>query len=175
MSNMHTKKIIKSALFAALTFCATFVIKIPTLTGGYVHIGDALVLLDGWILGPVYGGLSAAIGSMLCDLIGGYPQYLLPTFIIKGLMAVIGYCLYKVLLKKKMSLLGIILSGCIAAVFMALGYYFVEAIFLGYGFGGAAVSIIPNLMQGFFGTVCATVIFAIFRKNKTLSKYIFDK
>lgn len=173
MKNLHTKKIINSALFAALVFCATYVTKIPT-SMGYIHIGDCFILLGTWILGPVYGGLSAAIGSMLCDLIGGYPQYLLPTFIIKGLMAVIGYYLYK-MLKKKMSHLSIIISGCIAAVFMAFGYYFVEAIFLGYGFGGAAVSIIPNLMQGFFGTVCATIIFGIFRKNKTLSKYISDK
>ena len=74
-----------------------------------------------------------------------------------------------------MSILSIVISGCIAALFMAFGYYVVEAVFLGYGFAGAAVSIVPNIMQGFFGTFCESVIFGIFRKNKILNKYISDK
>ena len=99
--NKKLKKIIISALFAALTFCATFVVKIPTPTGGYVHLGDSIVLLSGWLLGPVFGTLAAALGSALSDLLGGYPTYILPTFIIKGLMALIenllGYLAYRIL------------------------------------------------------------------------------
>ena len=65
---MKTKKIIITALFAALTCVATMIVKIPTPTMGYIHPGDAIVLLSGFILGPVYGGLAAGIGSAFSDL-----------------------------------------------------------------------------------------------------------
>ena len=52
----QTKKIILAALFAALTCAATMSIRIPTPgTGGYIHPGDAIVILSGVILGPAYG------------------------------------------------------------------------------------------------------------------------
>ena len=57
----QTKKIILAALFAALTCAATMSIQIPTPgTGGYIHPGDAIVILSGVILGPAYGFLAAA-------------------------------------------------------------------------------------------------------------------
>ena len=46
------KKYVMTALFAALTCAATMAIRIPTPgTGGYIHPGDALVILSGVILG----------------------------------------------------------------------------------------------------------------------------
>ena len=52
--NHSTKKIILAALFAALACVATMSIRIPTIgTGGYIHPGDAIVILCGVILGPV--------------------------------------------------------------------------------------------------------------------------
>ncbi len=39
-------------LLAAFTCIATMIIKIPTPTFGYIHLGDGLVLLCGIILGP---------------------------------------------------------------------------------------------------------------------------
>ena len=69
--NMKTKKLIFAALFAALTCVATMIIKVPTPTMGYIHPGDSIVLLSGFLLGPLYGGLAAGIGSMFSDLFGG--------------------------------------------------------------------------------------------------------
>ena len=41
-----TKKLVLSALFAALACVATMSIRIPTPgTGGYIHPGDAIVIL----------------------------------------------------------------------------------------------------------------------------------
>ena len=71
MSDKKIKSMVMAAVMAALTYVATTVIKIPAPTGGYVHIGDGLVLLCGWILGPWWGGAAAGIGSMLVDLLGG--------------------------------------------------------------------------------------------------------
>ena len=90
---MKNKKLLYSlyaSLFAALVFVATMIIKIPTLTGGYMNIGDGMVLLCGFILGPIWGALAAGIGSMLADLVG-YPIYAVATFLIKALMAFAAY------------------------------------------------------------------------------------
>lgn len=58
MTNEKLRKIIMSALFAALACVATMIIKIPTPgTSGYIHPGDAIVILSGAILGPVWGYL----------------------------------------------------------------------------------------------------------------------
>ncbi len=76
-----TKKLVLAALMCALTCVATMVIRIPTPTMGYIHPGDALVLLCAFLLGPVPGALAAGIGSMLSDLFSGYLSYVPATFI----------------------------------------------------------------------------------------------
>ena len=69
--NSNLKKLVMAALFAALTCVATMSIRIPTPgTNGYIHPGDALVILSGVILGPGWGLLSAGIGSAMADLLG---------------------------------------------------------------------------------------------------------
>lgn len=166
-----TKKTVMAAMFAALTFCATFVLKIPTPTGGYVNLGDSFVLTSGWILGPVYGTLAAAIGSMLSDLAGGYASYILPTFIIKGLMAFAAWGIYR-LLGAKIKLAGRITAAVICELIMVFGYYFVEATFLSYGFGGAAVGIPANLIQGLFGVVTSVIITEILTRNTYIKKWL---
>ena len=46
--NSNLKKIVMTALFAALSCVATMSIHIPTPgTGGYIHPGDAVVILSG--------------------------------------------------------------------------------------------------------------------------------
>lgn len=53
--NNNLKKLILAALFAALSCVATMSIRIPTPgTGGYIHPGDAIVILSGVIL-DLYG------------------------------------------------------------------------------------------------------------------------
>ena len=76
------------ALFAALACVATMSIRIPTPgTGGYIHPGDAVVILCGIFLGPAEAFLAAGIGSCMADLLGGYFIYVPITFVIKGLVA----------------------------------------------------------------------------------------
>ena len=68
-------RLVYTALFTALTTVATLVIQVPSPMSGYVNLGDAMVLLSAWILGPVYGTAAAGIGSMLADLLSGYAYY----------------------------------------------------------------------------------------------------
>ena len=61
-TNSKLKKIVLTALFAALSCVATMSIKLPTPgTGGYIHPGDAMVILSGVVLGPWWGLLAAKI------------------------------------------------------------------------------------------------------------------
>ena len=61
MSDKKIRFMVTAAVMAALTYVATTVVRIPAPTGGYVHMGDGLVLLCGWILGPWWGGAAAGI------------------------------------------------------------------------------------------------------------------
>ncbi len=169
----HTRKLVLAALFAALTFCATFVIKIPTVTGGYVNLGDSFVLTSAWVLGPVWGTAAAAIGSALSDLLGGYPIYILPTFIIKGLMALAAYGIFKLINIKK-TYISRVIGAIVAEIIMVGGYYLCEATFLGYGFGGALASVPANAVQAVFGIVSGVVITEILTNIKATKRF-FDK
>ena len=94
--NSNLKKIVMTALFAALACVATMSIRIPTPgTGGYIHPGDAIVILSGVVLGPSYGLLAAGIGSAMSDLLGGYFVYVPITFVIKGLIALFSGLVYQ--------------------------------------------------------------------------------
>ena len=83
-STVTLKKLVMAALFAALACVATMSIKIPTPgTSGYIHPGDAIVILAGVVLGPAWGFLAGGIGSAMADLLGGYFVYVPITFVIK--------------------------------------------------------------------------------------------
>ncbi|MBE6665945.1 MAG: ECF transporter S component [Ruminococcaceae bacterium] len=170
---MKNRKLLYSlyaSLFAALVFVATMIIKIPTLTGGYMNIGDGMVLLCGFILGPVWGALAAGIGSMLADLVG-YPIYAIATFLIKALMAVVAYFLAKFLktIFKKRRFIAYTIAGFAAELIMIGGYFVFEAVFMSYGLG-AVVSVLPNVLQGVVGIAVGVVLMAIFDKTKLIEK-----
>ena len=93
MNNKAVNRIVLSALFAALAYVATSIIRIPTFTG-YVNIGDTIVLLSAWLIGGVYGALAAGIGSALADLLASYTTYVPGTFIIKFLMALVAFVIF---------------------------------------------------------------------------------
>lgn len=52
MRDAKIKKLVLAALMAALTYVATSIVQIPSPMQGYVNLGDCIVLLSGWILGP---------------------------------------------------------------------------------------------------------------------------
>ena len=80
-----------AALFTAMTTVATLLIQIPTPTKGYVNLGDSIVNIAAWVLGPVYGAAAAGIGSALADIISGYVVYAPATLVIKAAMAAVSF------------------------------------------------------------------------------------
>lgn len=158
--NNNLKKLILAALFAALSCVATMSIRIPTPgTSGYLHPGDAIVILSGVILGPVWGFLAGGIGSALSDLIGGYFIYVPITFVIKGLVALAAGLLYQKVGKNQKSRYIAVILGGVADIILVAGGYFVCEFFI-YG-AGAAASIPANIIQGVGGLVISCILYPI--------------
>lgn len=163
---MKTKKITIAALLAALTCVATMIIKIPSPLHGYLNLGDCVVLLSGWILPPLYGFLAAGIGSLLADVFSGYAFYAPATFIIKGLMAIAAYFIFKLIKDRTGNLTARIISGISAELIMILGYFVFEGFM--YGFAPSLVNIPANAVQGAAGLIIGVILVKIFGKNKIL-------
>ena len=166
---MKTKRLVLSALFAALTFVATMVIQIKLTANGYVNIGDCMVVVSGVFLGPVYGALSAGIGSMLADIISGYFVYVPATFIIKAIMALVAFVVFKILSKRN-NIFAIAVASFVSELIMIFGYYFYEIIL--YGAKAAFVGMPGNLLQGGFGFLCSIVLYLAISKNKYIKNQI---
>lgn len=166
MNTKQLKKFITAALLAALTCFSTYIISFPSPTG-YIHPGDSLVILSGIILGPLYGGLSAGIGSMLADVLAGFPQYILPTLIIKALTAIICSYVYRALKRKFYS---IIVAGILAGIFVTLGYFTVE--YFMYGFAGALSGLPLNGVQNIFGIILSTMLYPLLLRVPQIKEII---
>ena len=158
--NTSLKKIVMAALFAALACAATMSIRIPTPgTGGDIHRGDAIVILSGVVLGPVWGLLAGGIGSALADLLGGYLTYVPITFVIKGLVALTAGLIYQKIGKtKKSRYTAVVLGGIVDIVFVAGGYFLSEAMMYGMA---AAASIPANIIQGISGLIISIVLYPV--------------
>lgn len=137
-----SRKLVLAALFAALNCMMTLIIQIPAPTG-YVNFGDCAGLLGAWVLGPVWGGGAAALGSMMADLLGGWAVYAPATFVIKFLSAALAACI----LHRLRGCKGMLLGALAAELLMAGGYFLYESVFLRLG-AGAVASIPFNLTQG---------------------------
>lgn len=75
-------------MMASVVFISNF-FSIPAFSSR-LHIANAVCLLSGMLFGGVYGGLAAAIGSALYDIVGGWGMAeAVITFINKGLMALV--------------------------------------------------------------------------------------
>ncbi|MBP0966456.1 MAG: ECF transporter S component [Oscillospiraceae bacterium] len=78
--------LVRAGMFAALTALLTAALHIPV-GSGYIHCGDAVIYLAAVSLPAPYAIGASAIGGMFADVLSGYPAYALPTFLIKGLLA----------------------------------------------------------------------------------------
>lgn len=157
-TRISAKTLAMGGLMAALVCVATSILKLPVpMTQGYIHLGDAFVLVSAAVLGPV-GVAAAAIGSMLADLLGGYFTYLIPTFIIKGLVAAVAFTGLRG--QKPFWLEWIVLI--VAEAVMVLGYFLAECLM--YGAAAAAGAVMPNVMQGLGGVVIGAVLIPVFRR-----------
>ncbi|MDY6314879.1 MAG: ECF transporter S component [Clostridia bacterium] len=154
---MKTKKLVTAALFAAIICAVTFFPKVPSVNG-YLHLGDAVILMAAFVMGPLYGAAAAAIGSALADIISGYVIFVPGTFMIKFLTAAVAALVLSGLKKTapKLGFVSYILAGIVGEALMVLGYFAYEAVI--YDVPGAAAGIVGNLCQAAAGIVVSTLI-----------------
>ncbi len=166
MKELNVKYLTTAGMIAALIFVLTMM-KVDNLAGGYIHLGDSLVFFAALLVGPLYGFLAAGIGSMLADIMVGYPQYAVATFLIKGIMTLITYYGYTFLKGKtnsnsKFGRFGkfgkIFFVSAIASTFMVSGYFILE-IFM-YDFWAALANVPLNALQGFASSLLSVVMLA---------------
>lgn len=161
------KRITKIAMMAAIIFVCTYSFKIPNpLTGGYSHLGDCAVFTGVMILGRKQGALAASVGAAISDLLSGAMLWILPTFVIKGIMAfVMGTVVEKLLPEKKWSwLAGAVLGGLCQIVC----YQLTKAVLLG---PAVALATIPNITaQTLAGIVLAAVVISVLQSSKVLCR-----
>lgn len=156
------KKLTYGAMFCALCFVATYIkVRIPA-GFGYVNLGDSIVLLCGWMLGPVYGFFSAAIGSALCDVVSEFVIYAPVTFLIKGAVATVAYFLFTLLNKKISSTVSRVVSGTVGEMIMVFGYFLFELVL--YGFAVSAVDAVFNAVQGFVGLIIGVALARVLQR-----------
>jgi len=149
---MNKLKVITNiAIFSALAFVATMIIRIPIpATQGYFNIGDGMIYAAALLFGPLVGGLAGGIGASLADAVG-YAIFVPGTFITKLVEGVIvGFVGYKIRPKigaitlwKTMSLffgvalgaatyhVGSIYMGVFGDAFLDQVFWAVIALFLG--------------------------------------------
>lgn len=91
MKKMTVREIARIGIMAAAVYVASAFLQIPIPTAidnTRLHMGNVMCLLSGMLLGPVWGGLAAGIGSMFFDLTN--PAYIASapfTFLFKFVMA----------------------------------------------------------------------------------------
>lgn len=144
------KDLASIGMASALVAVTTTFLKIPTpATGGYLNLGDVLVIFLGFRLGARNGALAAGIGSAIADLMGGYVVFAPVTFFAKGLEGGIagffGYQKTNLLPQLKGALAG----ACIMVLLYSLWNWMVL------GSVPALASVPGNVLQGATGIVGA--------------------
>ena len=94
MTNAKTRKLVFTAMFAVINYVAftygKITIPVTAGTSTAIHIANSVVVLSAWFLGPIYGGLSGAVGLSIADVFD--PRYITSapkTFLLKFLIGFI--------------------------------------------------------------------------------------
>lgn len=158
--------LVMTGLFAALGCVATMVLQVPSPTGGYMNLGDTVVILGAYLLGPVWGAVAGGVGPALADLLSGYPMYVPATLVIKAVMGVVAAVLYRALGKKGW---GVPVCAVAAEIPMVVGYWLFDG-FLAGSLAGSAAGIPSNLVQAAFGIAASTLLALALRKSSYVRK-----
>lgn len=144
------------AVIAMLTLFAS--VPLPAGTGGaYINAGDAAIYAAAYVLGPVGGAVTAALGSALADVLHGAMIYAPVTLVIKGLMGLIAGLLFKRLRHG---------APPVAGLVMPAGYFLFE--YLLYGRGTALFGLWTNAIQYVFGVVAGILLITALGKTRAV-------
>jgi uncharacterized membrane protein len=137
-------------VFAAAVAALTLFFRIPTLgSGGYLNLGDILVIFVGLRFGPIVGWGAGSIGSAAADLFGGYAAFVPVTFIVKGVEGLVP----GLIVRRGETGPRAAIAAAIAGLLMVAGYFAGESLMPGIGREAALAQIPGNALQGLAGAV----------------------
>lgn len=172
MKRFSAKKITIAALSIALVCISTAIIHIP-IPLGYMHLGNICILLCSYLFPWDIGLLAGGVGSALSDLLTGYPQWVLPTLIIKGIM---GYAGSKITHAGKtparMLSARTFIGALVSIVIMIAGYTIAGGIM--YGSVATGLAQVPGLTtEGIIGIIGFYILGFVMEKCH-VSKFISE-
>jgi len=158
-------KLVMTGLMIAMVFIATFIPKVP-IPGGYLNLGDGMVIFAGYMFGPLAGMISGAFGSALSDVAAGYFIWVPITFVVKGLEGLVAG-----LFVRKAEGVAITLSSFLTILIMPLGYFVGEWLILSIidktlGIASAITNLYFNGLQALACFVLASILIFALKKYK---------
>lgn len=156
-----------TAVFTALVAAATMVfsIYIPA-TRGYFNIGETMVYTTALLFGPSVGAIAGGVGSMIADLLLGFPHYAPGTLIIKaGEGAIVGYLgnrIYRLKAGANLKLSSTLMATAAAVLVGSIGAtYYAGPAEASIGFPSAGQTIISIEVPVVFWLLLAILIFIV--------------
>ena len=165
---MKTKQLTIAAVIIAVNIVLSYVVKLPTPTG-FVSLVETGIFIAAWHYDSKTGAFVGGLTGLLLDLLAGYPQWMIFSFIIHGLE---GWVLGQFAMDERIGkrVWGNFLGGLV----MVVGYWIAGA-FLTWLTGGAKMTMssaalasltdVPaNIMQVLVGFILALLLSVPFRK-----------
>jgi uncharacterized membrane protein len=150
-----------TALFsAALVLLATAVIRRPVpQTGGYLNVGDTMVMFTAMVFGPAIGAFAGGVGSAVADVVLGYSGWAPVTLLVKGLEGfVVGYAS-----RKLEGTSGMTVAAVLGGIVMVAGYFLFE--YHAFGFSPAYDELQGNIVQAVTGVIIGTGLANLVKKK----------
>jgi uncharacterized membrane protein len=158
-----TVNIALTGLMGALVLVGTF-LNIPIPVPGdktMLGLGNVFCILSGLLLGPIYGGAAAGIGSFIFDLIGGWassaPSTLVNKFMMAFVCGLIAYGGDKTARNIKRLIIAAV-AGSLTYCVLYLGYSYVKELFLGSAVQVINIKIATKAATTFTNAVIADVV-----------------
>lgn len=155
-------RMVRTGLLASLICLLTALLHIPT-PNGYIHCGDAVIYLAATQLPLPYAVCASAIGGAMADFLSGYPLYILPTFLIKALLAL---C-FSLIAGEETASFRRKTAACIVCTVVSVAGYWLAAVIL---FGNPTAQLLEtmpaNLIQGIGSGILFFAISAV-KNQKT--------
>lgn len=170
LKNVSVRRIVGASMMAAIV-CVATLIHVPLPLVGYIHVGDAFVLVSGFLFGFAFGFGAAATGSLLADLLLGYASYAPATFVIKGLVALLAAIMCRrVKAKGAKGILLLLALSLLAECVMVGGYFIFEWAFYG-SLSSALPGLFFNALQGAVGALLAAFLMPQVAKIRLISRF----
>ncbi len=153
--------VIMTAIVAVFTY-GFGVLRLPSPVGGYISLCDAAVTFVAYAFGPFTGFIAGGLGAAFADLIGGFPQWALISFIVHGVEAL----LMGLVIRKNSTSMGLkIIAALIAIVVVAGGYLLLTTLSGLTVFQEALLEVPGNILQSGVGAVIGLVLYSAVRKG----------